>query len=269
MVKNRENRRTEGEDNLKVSGLFLDYDGTLSPLNVSRQQSRTPPHIEALLNVIRRLIPISIISTKDLSFILPRTLFAHAWGAIAGLEMKIGSQLFTSEGVAEGLPFLDQALNHTRQYQAEGIVIEEKRNSACRPLAFCVDWRQIKNEKLAKSISSQIMTYCKSLPLHIIEYPGQPYFDVFPCPMDKGMTLAKLRERQRLPRGILYMGDSITDNAAFQEADISIGVTGWKKPVDLDCRYWIKFAEVGYFFSFLLKNNFVFSPDLPGIRERR
>ncbi len=254
---------------MKVNGLFLDYDGTLSPLNIARQQSRTPPHLEALLNVIRKLIPISIISTKDLAFILPRTLFAHAWGAIAGLEMKIGSQIYTAQGVEEGLPFLIQALNYAKQYQAEGVVIEEKCNSNCQPLAFCIDWRQVKNEKVARSVSSQIKTYCRSLPLHIIEYPGQPYFDVFPCAMDKGLTLNRLRERQNLPRGILYMGDSITDNAAFQAADISIGVTGWKKPVDLDCQYWIKFADVGCFFSFLLKNNFVFSPALPGIRERR
>jgi trehalose-phosphatase len=253
---------------VKVNGLFLDYDGTLSPLNVPRQQSRTPPHIEALLNIIRKILPISIISTKDMPFILPRTLFAHAWGAIAGLEMKIGSQLFISQGVEDGLPILNQALQYARQYRSDGIVIEEKCNYSCQPLAFCVDWRDLKNEKIAKSISSQIRTYCRSLPLHVIEYPGQPFFDVFPCPMDKGLTLNRLKEKQNLSRGILYMGDSITDNAAFQEADISIGVTGWKKPVDLDCRYWIKFADVGNFFSFLLKNNFVFSADLPGIRER-
>jgi hypothetical protein len=64
------------------------------------------------------------------------------------------------------------------------------------------------------------------------------------------------------------MGDSITDNSAFHEADISIGVTSGKKPVDLDCRYWIKYDDVACFLSFLYRNNFVFSPDLPGIKER-
>ncbi len=99
----------------KVNGLFLDYDGTLSPLNVTRQHSRVPPHLEALLNIMRRSIPIGIITTKDLPFIVPRTLFAYAWCAIAGMEMKIGSQLFVAQGVEKDLPPLIEALIFAKQ----------------------------------------------------------------------------------------------------------------------------------------------------------
>ena len=62
------------------------------------------------------------------------------------------------------------------------------------------------------------------------------------------------------------MGDSITDNAAFKAADISIGVATGKKPDDLNCQYWIKFDDVAYFFSLLLKNQLVFNSKLPGIK---
>lgn len=112
----------------KVNCLLLDYDGTISPLNVPRQQSKVLPHLEALLNIINKSITIGIITTKDLSFILPRTLFAHAWCAIAGLEMKIGSEIFVSKGVEEALPYLDRALKFAREHLRKGGVVEEKCN---------------------------------------------------------------------------------------------------------------------------------------------
>jgi trehalose-phosphatase len=250
----------------KINGLFFDYDGTISPLEVSRQQSRVLPHLEKLLNFMNRFIPVGIITSKDLSFIVPRTLFAHAWAAIAGLEMKIGSQLFTSQGIEEILPHLQQALIFAKQHIREGVVIEEKRDYSGQPLAFCVDWRQVKNIKEARSMSSQILHYCRDLPLKIIEYPRKPFIDVFPCFIDKGQALQRLRDNIVLSGRVLYMGDSMTDNAAFRAADISIGVTNGKRPVDLDCDYWMDFNDVAYFLSALFKEQFNFSTELPGIK---
>ena len=120
----------------KIQGLFLDYDGTLSPLDVTRQNSRVPLHLEALLNIIRKFIPISIVTTKDLPFIVPRTLFAYSWCAIAGMEMKIGSQLFIAEGIEKNLPCLIEALIYAKQKNPEGGVIEEKCNYAGLPIGF-------------------------------------------------------------------------------------------------------------------------------------
>jgi trehalose-6-phosphatase len=249
----------------KVNGLFLDYDGTLSPLDVSRQHSRIPPHLEALLNVMRQAVPIGILTTKDLPFIVPRTLFAYAWCAIAGMEMKVGSQLFVAQGVEQNLPPLIEALIYAKQNVSPGGVIEEKCDYRGLPLAFCVDWRQMKDEREAKAMYAPILAYCKSLPVEVIEYPGRPYFDVYYCSIDKGKTLNRMKEKMGLLKGILYMGDSMTDNAAFKAADISIGVTEGKKPDDLDCQYWIEFDDVASFLSCLYKNQFTFSADLPGI----
>lgn len=258
--------RGKHEMEVKVNGLFLDYDGTISPLDVPRQQSRVPPHLEILLNTIRKSIPVCVITAKDLPFILPRTTFAQAWGAIAGLEMKAGSQLFSPEGVNAALPPLNEALAYAKQNIKYGGVIEEKCDSTGRALAFCVDWREVRDKKEAKIMSDQVFAYCKSLQLKVVKYPGKPYFDVFAYSTNKGRAVKQIRNTLKLSGNILYMGDSVADNSAFKAANISIGVTGGKKPSDLDCQYWIKFEDVPYFLGFLFKNNFTFSPDLPGIR---
>lgn len=251
---------------IKINGLFFDYSGTISPLDVLRQESRVLPDLEALLNIIRGSIPIGIITTKDLSFIVPRTLFATAWYSISGMEMKIGSQMFVSQGTEKFLPDLIQALVFAKQNIRYGGVVEEKCDYRGLPLGFCVDWRQIQDKRKTRSVCLPILEYCKSLPLKVIEYPGKPYFDVYPRFIDKGQALNRMLQKLGLSTGILYMGDAVTDNSAFKASDVSIGVTNAKKPAELDCDYWIKFDDVAYFLSFLFKNNFYFSPDLPGIK---
>lgn len=127
----------------------------------------------------------------------------------------------------------------------------------------------MKDDKEAKIMAVQILDFCKSLPLEIIEYQGKPYFDVFPCNINKGQALKNLTEKLGVSRGVMYMGDSITDNEAFKEADIGIGVTTGKNPNNLECKYWIKFEDIPFFISQLFKNQFIFKPDLPGIRIKR
>ncbi len=101
-----------------------------------------------------------------------------------------------------------------------------------------------------------------------IEYTDKPYFDVFPCSINKGKALRKLKDTFKISGDIIYMGDSITDNLAFKEADISIGVAPGNKPVDLDCQYWVNFDDVPLFLSSLNNNNMTFRSDLPGIRVK-
>jgi RNA polymerase sigma factor (sigma-70 family) len=250
----------------RVSGLFLDYDGTISHSGVPRQQSRISPGLERLLYSIRKVVPIGIITTKDLSFVLPRTPFARAWSAIAGLEMKIESRLTVSQEVRKALPELNKALNYALQNIRWGGMIEKKCDPQGQPLAFCVDWRHMRRDCQSQLAISRTLDYCRNLNLKVVEYPGNPYFDVFPCAISKGKALRKLKDDLKIFGNILYMGDSIMDNQAFREADISIGVAEDKKPVGLKCSYWLRFDEVPHFLSSLHDNRLTFSPDLPGIK---
>jgi len=200
---------------IRVNGLFLDYESVIDPLHLSKKQSKFPSHLETLLNKIGRNIPIGVITTRDLPFIIAQTKFAHAWSAIGGLEIKIGNQLFISHGAGDVLPFLNQSLRYARKYIRDGIVIEEKHNYSGQTVAFTINWQTAKDEKAASASYSRIVAYCKSLPLNVIEYPGNSFVDVFPHPINKGKTLKELKDDLGLAGGILYISGSDIDNVAL------------------------------------------------------
>jgi HAD superfamily hydrolase (TIGR01484 family) len=253
---------------MKVGGLFLDYDGTISPLNVSRQEARTPEETQAVLHRIKQLIPVGTITTKDMAFIVPRTPFGSAWCAIGGLEIKIGERIITDACVQAALPYISLALQYVRRYGDNHLFIEEKQNSTGQTIAFCVDWRQSQDPKEAEARASKVMACCQKPPLNVIRYEGQPFFDVYPCRIDKGRALLELKRNLGV-RGVMYMGDSKVDNPAFKVADIGVGVLHGESAGDLTCDYHVRFEDVASFLQHLVENNLVFDKDFPEITRRR
>jgi len=253
---------------VKIEGLFLDYDGTISPINVTREQSGVLPQIESALYQIRQLVPVGIITTKDLAFILPKTPFAHAWATVAGLEMKIGENIVKAPGLAPALTHLTLALRYAKQHLGDDIIVEEKRDATGQTIAFCFDWRQAKKDAAVKSKVAQVIACSEALRLEVIKYEGQPFFDVYPCSIDKGKALTELKGSFDLINGVMYMGDSKVDNPAFKVADIGIGVLHGESPSELDCDYYVRFEDVASLLQHLLENNLVFSATFPEIERR-
>ncbi len=254
---------------MKVEGLFLDYDGTIGPLDVSRQESTVSQETATILHQIKQLIPVGIITTKDLSFITSRTPFASAWCAIAGLEIKIGDEVVLDTRAEAAVPRVLLALKNAQELGGDSLYIEKKCNSREQVLAFCVDWRHCPEPKMAKKMADKIMTLCKSLSLVVIEYRGQPFFDVYPCRIDKGKALTQLKRKLGIKSGVVYLGDSKVDNPAFRVANVGIGVLHKESATGLGCDYHVKFEDVAKFLRHLLEENLVFHKDFSEITLSR
>ena len=255
---------------IHIEYLSADYDGTISPIKVARGESHIPLEIRVLLSQISRFIPISIITMKDLQFITSKTPFAHAWSAIGGLETQIGKRILKNELLESKLPLIFTALEYAKtEANDAGIEIEEKQDSKGQTVAFCVDWRRTKNQETAKQVANKITEFCNNLGLRILKYESQPFYDVYPISPDKGQALERMLSEMSIKKGVMYLGDSEVDNAAFNNpnVDVSIGVIHDESILgSLKCDYLLKFEDVPDFFKTLITENFQFSPSFPMIK---
>lgn len=253
---------------MTVKCLSSDYDGTISPLKVSRVESRVPLETRVMLGQISRLLPTSIITMKDLYFIMPRTPFAHAWSAIGGLEIRVGKRVLKRECMEKELPRISLALDYAKSHITEaGVEIEEKQDSEGDTVAFCVDWRQARDVKAAKREAERIAAYCKALKLRLIRGETQPFYDVYPIAPDKGWALQEMLDELMVRDGVLYLGDSEMDNSAFKASSVSVGVVHDETPLrNLNSDYLVEFEQVPDFLNTLLANNLLFSSDFPMIK---
>ena len=71
----------------RISAIFSDYDGTLSPTDTLRSKTYSiPEQLEVVLWEISQSIPVGIISSKDYHFLHPWTGFARILSCILGVE---------------------------------------------------------------------------------------------------------------------------------------------------------------------------------------
>jgi len=250
----------------RVKSLFLDYDGTISSLNSSRSNSRVPKETRIMLQRISRDIPIIIVSTKDLSFLLPRTQFAHAWCGIAGIERKIGNTIEEHAIPEAALECINVGLQYAKSNATDAdLLVEQKQDSRGRTVAFCLDWRQASETEAVRAKADMIVSYCDKLDLKVFRYPGRPFYDVYPVSVDKGVAVREIREELKLEDGALYMGDSEVDNLAFSACDVGLGVTHNGVKQNLACDYSVEYGQVADFLTMLLANDFLFSSSFPMI----
>ena len=245
----------------KVEAIFSDYDGTLAPLELRREESAISPRLRRLLTKASKQIPVGIVTTKDLSFITERVPFAHGIAASCGLQIKVGDRTITDERIQEPNKKMQKVYHEVlaRILQIRDMIsVERKEAEDGSLLAFCIDWRLTRDWPEAQRKTAPILAYCKEEGLYVVESNISPFANVYPVEVSKGDALNKLRKEMNVTGTIMYFGDSEVDNSAFRLADISVGIKHRRTMPELECKYRLEFLGLETFLSDLIDAGFNF-----------
>ncbi len=252
----------------KLEAIFSDYDGTLCPLELRREDAFISPRLKRVLTKASKRVKIGIVTTKDLGFIIERVPFAHGIAATCGLELHVGDKTTLDERVREPNKNVEKAYQDTLKkilQIRDNIMVERKETDDGDLIAFCIDWRLSRNWDEARRKSAPILELCKEQGLYVVDSQISPFANVFPIEVDKGAALKKLREEMGVTGPVMYLGDSEVDDPAFRLADVSVGVKHRRIMPALQCKYKLEFFELDNFLLKLIDADFNFQE---GMLER-
>lgn len=237
---------------MKISAIFTDYDGTLAPEDVPPEASSVPKEVEAALLALSSSVPIAIVTSKDFAFIRRRTPFARAWACVSGLELVFDDGRAIATAQVHGR--LDEGLRYVRRHDKFGLRLELKRSVGGALLGFSADWR-VASAPPPDFIRAAALEMAR-LDLTVVHDPTRPFMDVFGATPDKGRAVRELKRLFSVTGNVLYIGDSVADNPAFEEADVTICVAHGQGLEELKCGYSLGQEELGGFFRSLSDGGF-------------
>lgn len=212
--------------------VFLDYDGTLSPIVDDPATAEMAPGVREELERLALAVPVAIISGRDLADI--RQLAGAAGLHYAGSH---GFEIVAPDGSPVGeevliefrrfLPALDEAEERLRVELAElpGVFVERKR------YAIAVHYRRA-DEGAALPAETAVDAALAAVP-GLRKTTGKKVFELRPdVDWDKGKALLRLLDVPALggPNPVpLFIGDDLTDEDAYQvltDRGVSVVVEG-------------------------------------------
>ncbi|KAK4366762.1 hypothetical protein RND71_014642 [Anisodus tanguticus] len=229
--------------------MFLDYDGTLSPIVEDPDQAFMSDAMRATVRMLARYFPTAIVSgrcrDKVYSFVRLAELYyagSHGMdikGPSKGSKYKKGGQAVLFQAASEFLPMIDEVYKALQDAtkSIEGVRMEN--NKFCASVHFrSVDEK--KWDELAQQVRSVLKEYPK---LRLTQ--GRKVFEIRPTiKWDKGKALEFLLESLGYANCTdvfpVYIGDDRTDEDAFKvlrERDQGFGILVSKIPKDTHASY--------------------------------
>jgi len=219
-------RLEDVSDRLRGTALsvFLDYDGTLSPIVEDYRQATVPDETVEAVRRLSRICPVAVISGRDLADVRERVgiddvIYAGSHGFdIAGPDME--------ERPDEAERFLDpiaRAADDLREAVSDipGAEVEQK------TFSVAIHFRQVAQDDVDR-LESRVAEIVKGRE-SLRRSRGKKVIEVQPvADWDKGRAVEWLMQNTRLGRGgrlPLYIGDDLTDEDAFSTlSDDGIGI---------------------------------------------
>lgn len=206
--------------------LFLDYDGTLTPIVSSPDEAHLSEDVRARLNRLKNIASLAVISGRSLGDIRKKV-------GIEGILYvgNHGAEIASGPGTT-GLPewhydrpMLNELLARVREatIYLPGIFIEDKTVTAS------IHFRQVPVPYLGR-LFNFISRLSKEYDHYFALRPGKKVFEIRPLQApDKGVAVSLILEHMGRGRFPVYIGDDVTDEDAFaalKNNGISISVGG-------------------------------------------
>jgi trehalose 6-phosphate phosphatase len=200
----------------KVPAVFLDYDGTLTPI-VDRPEDAVIS--QDMRNAIRRLAkrcPVCVVSGRDRQIVQElmglndlTVAGSHGfdiWSPKGTIEREEGTEF---EALLEGV----RMRLHEELDPIEGALVEPKRTSVAAHYRLVSDEERPRVREVVDAILAQH-------PDDLRITPGKMVYEIQPkIEWDKGRAMLYLLETLDLDRDVvvpLYLGDDVTDEDAFE-----------------------------------------------------
>jgi trehalose-phosphatase len=232
-------------------GVFLDYDGTLTPIVEHPEDAILSRSMRHTLKDLSQKCPVAVISGRELKDIRKRVniediIYAGSHG------FDISGPGFTYRQGLEFLPALDGAEQDLEEALngIQGVRIERK------TFSIAVHFRQVPEEAV-ESVEKAVDGVIENFP-SLRKAGGKKIFECRPnIDWHKGKALILILEKSELERSKIlpmYIGDDLTDEDAFEVlAQDGVGIVVRDESRPTRARYALNNpAEVEQFLNFLV-----------------
>ena len=233
---------------MKVGAVFCDYDGTLARMDTSRELSHVPDELIGTLTRIAAHVPVAIVTMKDFDFIHTRVPFANGWACVGGLEVRLADgRIFRSR-----VRIQESILEDIQRRLPPGFTVETKRGIDGELLGLCVDWRfgTAPHDDFIQGLLREL----RSRNLYVRYAPPEPFIDALAGRPNEGIAVRTLAQLLGVKGSLVYIGDSVSDNPAFDEADLGICVLHGQELLPITSRAAVQQYELHPFLTSLLLN---------------